>query len=317
MTVFWTMFWLGCIGMPLIILIAGSLESGGYEKDTSHIWVYKRSGVKSHDASVREVWEHNHPGRKWADHQASQSIGCGIVLGIALIIFLAWLADQIFIIPEGRVGLRLFWVIGGPILGGLSAGGIYALQSKLSDYKSGFLLVLHIIALAVMGLGVIGALVLTFLKIPLPISNHWLWAPLGAMCLFLILDAIGKKEKKVKAGKGGAKFEDWVMKVLGMVGNWNLDQSRGVIEGAMAMATIELGQGKYDWNIRDDEFFKMTEGILVDLIQGKAMSIPTKEIYQAREGIIQAVQAFYFYMVDNFREYDIHPAIKRAVSKNK
>jgi hypothetical protein len=47
------------------------------------------------------------------------------------------------------------------------------------------------------------------------------------------------------------------------------------------------------------------------------MSIPTKEIYQAREGIIQAVQAFYFYMVDNFREYDMHPVIKRAVSKNK
>jgi hypothetical protein len=110
--------------MPLILLIAGSLESGGYEKDTSHIWVYKRSGAKSHDASVREVWEHNHPGKKWADHQASQSIGCGMVLGIALIIFLAWLADQIFIIPEGQVGLRLFWVIGGTILGGLSAGGI-------------------------------------------------------------------------------------------------------------------------------------------------------------------------------------------------
>ena len=315
MTVFWTMFWLGCIGMPLIVLIAGSLESSGYQKDTSHIWVYKRSGAKSHDANVREVWEHNHPGKKWSDHQASQSIGCGIVLGIALIIFLAWLADQIFIIPEGRVGLRLFWVIGGPILGELSALVVYGLQSVLSDYKSDVLKVLHIIALAVMGLGVIGALVLTFLKIPLPVSNHWLWAPLGAMGLFMILDAIGKKEKKVKAGKGGAKFEEWVMKVLGMMNNWDIDQNSGVIEGAMALATIEMGQGKFDWKIRDEEFFKMTEGILVDLIQGKAMSISTDEIYRAREGIIKAVQAFYFYMVDNFREFEMHPVIKRAINK--
>ena len=240
-----------------------------------------------------------------------------MVLGIALIIFLAWLADQIFIIPEGQVGLRLFWVIGGTILGGLSAGGIYGLQSKLSDYKSGALMVLHIIALAVMGLGVIGALVLTFLKIPLPISNHWLWAPLGAMGVFMILDAIGKKEKQVKAGKGGAKFEDWVVKVFGMLNNWDIDQGTGVIEGVMALATIEMGQGKFDWNIRDEEFFKMTEGILVDLIQGKVMSISADEIYRARESVIKAVQAFYFYMVDNFREFEMHPAIKRAATIKK
>jgi hypothetical protein len=85
----------------------------------------------------------------------------------------------------------------------------------------------------------------------------------------------------------------------------------------MALATIEMGQGKFDWNIRDEEFFKMTEGILVDLIQGKVMSISADEIYRARESVIKAVQAFYFYMVDNFREFEMHPVIKRAITKKK
>ena len=312
MTVFWTMFWLGCVGIPLVILIATSFSSGGYQKDTSHIWVYKRSGAKSHDANIREVWEHNHPGKKWEDHQAGQSIGCGIVLGIALIVFLAWLADQIFIIPEGRVGLRLFWVIGGPILGGLSALVVYGLQSTLSDYKSDVLKVLHIIALAVMGLGVIGALVLTFMKIPLPISHHWLWAPFGAMCIFLILDSASGKSKQKRAGKGGDKLEEWVMEVLSIIQSWGMDD----LEVKMYMAMVDLEQGKLDWQVRTDKFFKLTESVLLDLVAGKPVAIDVDEIYRHRDTVIKAVQTFYFYLVNHFSEYSLHPRIKRAIEKH-
>jgi hypothetical protein len=55
----------------------------------------------------------------------------------------------------------------------------------------------------------------------------------------------------------------------------------------------------------------------VDLIQGKAMSRSADEIYQARESVIKAVQAFYFYIVDNFREFEMHPVIKRSITKKK
>ena len=208
MTVFWTLYWLGFLGIPLVILLAGVMRSNGYKKDTSHIRVKKRSGAKSHVASVREVWQHNHPGKKWEDHQAGQFTGYIIVLGIAFIIFLAWLANQIFYLPQDRVGLRLFWQIGAPILGGLSAGAFYGLQSLILDYKTDVLKIFHIIALVVMSIGVIGALVLTFLRKPLPIAPYWLWAPAGAMCLFLILDSIGGRTTKVRAGKGKAELEE-------------------------------------------------------------------------------------------------------------
>ncbi len=313
MSIFWTLYWLGFLGIPLVLLLATIFLPNGAAASGSHIWVYQGTNRKVKDASVREVWQRNNPGKSWDKHQSNQYIGCAIFLAIVFMAFLAWLAAEIFVLPAERVGLRLFWQIGSPILGGLSAGLFYGIESLImTTLKSGFFKVLHIIALILTAIGVIGALVLTFLKRPLPISQNWIWAPIGASLVILILDSIFSGTRQKKAGKGGDKIERWVMEVAQMVGQWDLEN----VEAIMVFATYQVQQGEYDWQVRDKEFFHLTESILLDLIQGRPMSIDDQDIYHARDEVIKAVQAFYFYSVNKFPEFEIHPRIKRALSKD-
>lgn len=313
MTIFWTLYWLGFLGIPLMLLLATVFLPNGSAASGSHIWVYKGSDRKVKDASIKEVWQRNNPGKSWDKHQSNQYIGCAIFLAIMFMAFLAWLAAEIFVLPTERAGLRLFWQIGAPILGGLSAGIFYGTESLImTTLKSGFFKVLHIILLFMTAISVIGALVFTFLKRPLPISQYWIWAPIGATVVILILDSIFSGSKQKKAGKGGEKIERWVHEVIKMIGQWSLDE----LEATMVFAAYQVQQGEYDWHLRDKEFFRLTESILLDLIQGRPMAINDQDIYHARDEVIKAVQAIYIYCVNQFPEFDIHPRIKKALSKN-
>ena len=69
----------------------------------------------------------------------------------------------------------------------------------------------NILALVLMGIGVVGGLVLTFLHRDLPILHHWVWAPAGATIVFMSLDAMIGSGKQKKAAKGGSKLESWTM----------------------------------------------------------------------------------------------------------
>jgi len=313
MSTFWTMFWLGFIGIPLVIFIASKIsgKDSGYQKDNSHIWVFQRSGAKVKDATIRDVWEHNHPGKTWAQHQDNQFVGCSIFLLIGFIVFLFWLSARIFFLPVDNSGQRLFWQIGAPLLGGLSGGAFYGMQSFLSIYKSDFFKLLHIIALVVTAIGVIGALVLTFLKIALPISPHWIWAAAGSPLLFLILDQIFGSAKKKKASKGGDELSAWVYKVMEFSHMWDIKKLKEI----MLFSIYQLQQGEYDFDIKRGNFFKETESLMLDLVQGRSMSIGKDEIYRARDEVIKALQAFYFYSVEKFPQFKMHPRIIKALKK--
>jgi hypothetical protein len=313
MSVFWTLYWLGFLGIPLVLLLATIFVPNGAAASGSHIWVYKGTRRKVKDASVKEVWQRHNPGKSWEKHQSAQYIGCAVFLVIVFLVFLAWLAAEIFMLPTERTGLRLFWQIGAPILGALSAGLVVGGQSLITDaLKSGFFKALQLLFLVLVGIGLIGALVLTFLKHPLPISQHWIWAPIGGTLLVLILDSIFSGTRQKKAGKGGAKIEDWVMEVIQMIHQWDPDDY-GV---SIAFAAYEVEQGKHDWAVRNEDFFKLTESIFLDLIGGKPMSIGDQDIYRARDQVVKAVQTIYFYCVKTFPEFDLHPRIKRALSKH-
>ena len=111
MSIFWTMFFLGFIGVPGVVLIA-SLTSGkdsGFQKDTSHMWVYMRSGAKAKNASVRDVWKHQHPGKSWAQHQESIFITFAGILVVGFLVFLFWLSGEVFTFPQASTAQRLFW----------------------------------------------------------------------------------------------------------------------------------------------------------------------------------------------------------------
>ena len=318
MSVFWTLYWLGFLGLPLVIYLASSMFGTGASTSGTHIWVIKGSKSKVRDASNREVWEHNNPGKSWDKYQQSQFIGCSVVLVIGFLIFLVWLASTNFALPEDRPGLRLFWQIGAPILGGLSAGAFIVLQSPMGDYKFTFLLILHIIALVLMGVGVIGGLVLTFIGIPLPISPHWIWAPAGATALLLIMNPIfggvkkgQSKRKQKKAGEAGGKLYQWVAHIMMFTKQYDIKN----LEAIMSEAVEKLQWGEYDHDIRNQDFFDLTESIILDLVGGRQMSIEDDDIYRARESIIRAVQAFYFYSIKKFSQYNIHPRIEKALKK--
>ncbi len=313
MSIFWTLYWLGFLGIPLVLLLATVFLPNGAAASRSHIWVYKGTRRKVKDASVKEVWQRNNPGKSWDKHQSNQYTGCAVFLVIGFMVFLSWLAGQIFALPTARTGLRLFWQIGAPILGALSAGVVLGVQSLILEaLKSSFFKVLQIISISLASIGLIGALVLTFLKRPLPISQHWIWAPIGATIVFWILDSIFSGTKQKKAGKGGAKIEDWVMDVVQLINHWDPDD----YAASIVFAAYEVEQGKHDWAVRDDKFFKLTESIFLDLINGRPMSIQDQDIYQARDEVVKAVQTIYFYCVQNFPEYDLHPRIKRALENH-
>ena len=81
------------------------------------------------------------------------------------------------------------------------------------------------------------------------------------------------------------------------------------------LATYQVQNGEYDWEINDQKFFNETESLMVDLVSGNPMSIRADEIYQAREEVIKALQTFYFYFVDKFPQFNLHPRIKKALKK--
>jgi len=316
MPVFWTLYWLGFLGFPLMFLIASMVLGSGAGSSGTHIWVYKSSNRKVRDASVKEVWQRQHSGKSWKKHEQAQFTGCIIVQVIGFLIFLIWLASELFTLPENQPGLRIFWQVGAPILGGLSSGAFIGIQSLITNYKSAFLKILHIIALVLMGIGVIGGLVLTFIGIDLPISHHWIWAPAGATGVLLIIQTIfsgvakGKQRKKQdRASASGGNLMLWVAAVMDFSQQYDIKN----LDAVMKDAVQKLQWGELDDLLWEQDFFDRTESIILDLVNGRQLSIQMDEIYQARESIIKAVQAFYFYSVKNISRHTIHPQIEKAL----
>lgn len=341
MPVFWMLFWLGFIGFPLMFLLAGLSQEKGNRVDLSHIWVYKGTKTKARDATVRDVWQRQHPGKSWDKEQGKLYTGCVIFLVIAYLILLIALSGKLFILPTDNTAQRIFWQVGAPVLGGLTMAAFFAIQAfGITTMKTGFFQVLHIIALVIMGLMVLTGLVLGFLKIPLPISHHWIWAVAGFSFLCMLLDplAVSGSQKRATvrheaAAKKGGQLEGWVLNVFRIffvegydknelnlqLAEWTKRKSQGVnfYSSMLSVAIARLQSGELDYLLKDDEFFSETEAIMLDLVSGRQMSIENTDMYGARQDIIRALQLFYFHMVDMTSKRQIHPKIQAALKKHK
>jgi hypothetical protein len=308
MSVFWVIFWLAFIGLPLLIWIASFIagKDSGFQKATSHYWAFQRSGAKVRDATRRDVWKHQNPGKSWED----RNNGCIIFMVIVFIALLAWGAEILSLIIETPTPAWYLRIIA-PILGGISAGVFLGIQSFMSNYRSNAFLVLHIIALVLMAVGVIGALILTFLDLSLPLSQHSVWAPAAATGILLIADKVLGGTNNKQAGKAGNQLSEWVEQVIKLTGGWTIEK----VDGRMMLAVYELQNGNYDWKIDDPAFFKLTESLMLDLVSGRQMSIKDDEIYRARNEVIKALQAFYFYCLEKVPTFSMHSRIKKALKK--
>lgn len=310
-SIFWVLFWMGFVAGVLIVVVPPLLKSSGHEQSGSHVWVYKSTGIKASNATARDVWRHNNPGKSWDQHQENQALGCSVFLGVALVVAIALLADKLFVFPSIAHGKKLFWQIGGPILGLLLGAIFYSAQNELMGFSKGFLRVLQVVIFVLLGAGLIGAITLHFLDIPIPISHNWLWALIGASFLLHILGAISGNAQKEKAVKGGNKLFKWVDQVMMLTGSNSWDK----LDAVMALATYELQMGKFNYTVRSKDFFDQTESLMLDLVSGGQMSIDMDEIYRARTQIIKALQTFYFYAVEHFPEHKMHSKIQKALKK--
>lgn len=111
---------------------------------------------------------------------------------------------------------------------------------------------------------------------------------------------------------GWALDMTWQMTNRGF-GSYSFSDRYG-IRDAMQACTNLINTGKMDDLLQDQQLFKETERILLDLVSGRQMAITMDEIYVAREEIIKAVQAFYFRAVRLSRS-SIHPDIQAALKK--
>lgn len=339
MSAFWSLFWLGFIGYPLMFLLASLTQEKGNRIDPTHIWVYQGTQAKAKDASVREVWERQNPGKSWDKRQSGLFTGCAIILVIAYMILLIWLADKLFVLAEGNIVQRLLLQIGAPILGGVFMVVFVGIQSlAASKMKSSFFQLINIIVLGAMGIMVIGALVLTFLKVPLPISYYWIWALAGLSGLFLLLDPLVSKGKQKQAEKQqetaaqkGGQLEFWVLKLFDKafyegyerqaINSQLVDLFQGKSIGKdffvtyLNQAVEKLRQGELIYLRGEREFFEITEALMLDMVSGSPMSISYSDIYAAKDEILQTLQTFYFYMVDISNDREIHPRIQSALKK--
>jgi hypothetical protein len=312
MTAFWTLFWLGFIGLPLLFWLTSKIKSRGYRISSSHVMVYKGTNRKFSNATVKQAWEHENPGRTWGDHEKDQQIAYFVMAAVIYLGILAWLATRLFVLPHDQTMLKLFWQFGGPILGGASSIVFILFQRQLARYQKAFFRILHLAALGIMLVGVVAALVLTFLKISLPVSQYWLWAPVGVMGLSFLLDgAIGRtkgSKYRREAAKVDYKLEYWVGKVLAM----SYARASDDLEENLWRAQLMLDRGELRHEVKDKEFFYLTEAIMLDLVNRKPIPIQFEDVYHAQDFIIKTVQRCYAYMVRNVSDYNLHPRIKQA-----
>lgn len=337
MSAFWSLFWIGFIVLPMMVLLGfwiyNQSDHSGAQKVTSHYWASPRSGHKMRDATVRDVWEKTNK-RSWWDHQKSVKNSHAAFLIIIALVTLFLLATNLdfFALPKNDQRLALFWGIGAPILGGAAAGVLFRVQRYLSKYRIGFFRFLHILSLVVAGVAILGALVLTFAGIGLPISHHYLWAPLAMTAVLPLLDkAFGRVKKTTqkiqqkKAVKSGTTLDRWTFAIeTELIGKMDsrfryTEITESMLDHRKSMQLIQekLSDGIFDKLIKDSDFFKLTENLLVYLVQGKQVGIESEKIYFAREDVIRTLQAVYFYAINNTRKfgYQMHPVIEKAARK--
>ena len=336
MSAFWVIFWLAFLLLPLLIWGASSIfgKDGGYEKDTSHYWAAKPSGGKVRDATRREVWEHLNPGKKWEDRQT----GCVIFLVIAFVALFIFGAELLLAFT-GSSSINWFQRISAPILGGISTAAFLGIQSLASSkMKTALFKVINVMTWIVFGLMIVAALILTFLGVRLPISNHWIWAPVVFSLLLMIFDPLVSKgqqnqikKRQTAAAKKGGELEAWVIKLFDkvyfdgfereIINLQLLDSFQGASLGkdfyakGLNQAMENLRQGGMFYLRGEGDFFNDTEAMMLDLVDGRQMSISNSDIYALRQEVTQALQAYYFYMVDISPNRQIHPRIQAALKK--
>ena len=318
MTAFWFLFWLGFSGFYLAhyLITNDVFVNDGSSVSGTHIWVHKGSSSKVRDASEREVHRHKYPTLDWDKGEKRKSLVYSILLVVLILGTLIWLAFKfVFTLPEEWVSILLF------VVAALTGAALARLMIFLHDRKVGYQnsnwALYHLIAAILMGLGVVLGLGLTIFKVVIPDSHYYLLAIAASLIWVTWMGGVTEEQKEAAEEQrrqpydSGVQLNDWVIEVMGLVSDLDIDNLARIMNDAV----MKLGRGELDNAIKDERFFNMTEAILLDLVRGNQMVIDVPEVYNARDEILGAVQAFYFYTVKKFPEFEMHPIIKAKMNQ--
>lgn len=102
---------LSCLPLALLILLANHKSDGRARVNNAH-WVTVRGNRHVRNATERELWEHNNPGKSWDRHQEAQRKGCLIALvpfGLLLPLLAALILGSGRWVTEARSGIGPVW----------------------------------------------------------------------------------------------------------------------------------------------------------------------------------------------------------------
>ena len=227
-TVFGAATALSCGPLALLILGANSKSDGSSRVNTAH-WVTSK-GKHIRNATERELWEHNNPGKRWDKHQDQKRKGCLTALipfGLLLPLAVSLVMKNNGWIREARTGIGPVWAAYAVLFGiaALSAAGIFSYKQMkalnlFSRKQKPLALGWEILNMAAAGLGLLYMLVFGVCCIRLGgqskapdsglfrfFGNTFLWVCAGAGILLLVDGAISgilllaqrKKDRKKAA----------------------------------------------------------------------------------------------------------------------
>jgi hypothetical protein len=247
--------------------------------------------------------------------------GCGTAITIvAVIIYMV--IPVLFPNRNDWAGLSLFSQITALALGGLISLGLMYYFKFHAEIEPKPLKIPFIISMVLAGFTLITMLILPVTDIELPFSFDYFWIPIGLPILLALVDIIIDKSRQASgrtrndsSTDGSSSLDTWVTTIeLYMVAQ---DKSRwtGSFNHHQEMrdARQALQAGTLDQALQEPKFFSLTEEILINLVLGREVVIKDQDVYQAREEVIRTLQAVYFYAVDRFPQYDIHPVLKKVI----
>ena len=249
--------------------------------------------------------------------------GCSIV--ITLVVVIAFLALPLFFLTqEEKASLSLLGQIAAAALGGLTALGLTALFKYRAKIEHKALKIPFILSMVLAGLTLAAMLILSFTEIELPFSRSLLWIPVGLPVLLALADIVIDNSRKAtghthrdSSSGTSSSLDAWVTTIEFYMVAQEKSRWTGKFNHHQEMrdAREALKAGTLDQALQDPKFFHLTEEILINLVLGREVLIQDQDIYQAREEVVRTLQAVYFYALDRFPQYQMHPALQKALKK--
>ena len=319
MTMFWGLFWLAFILLPILYLISRNFRQSTDSTDKQG----KNSLRKNLVVFLNRIWE------------KSEDLLPNIVFGIMVTVLI------ILVNLTVSAPWDLSLVIAGLILSGGAASFLYlASLYKTFEYKpevdSGSILPVGLATISILMLMVM--LLLTLIRLvsdrPLFFSIHYLWIPVIMAPLAWGIRAMIEETEIERSPQGSTLFDEvmtnptkypssdplspWA--ILMCNERRRFDAGRYIPENDfLYIETAKRIQEMVEGNmLRADDFseafFYATERLLLARIHGQRITITIPGVHFAVDELYKTANMVYVYLIEKNKTYAVHPEIQEALA---